>query len=657
MKRLSVCMIVKDEEELLPRCLDSLKGLADEIVIVDTGSIDRTKEIAGQYTDLIFNYTWIDDFAAARNESLRHATGKWILVMDADEYLSAEDYPKWNEFLDNEQPVHHLAYTLPIINFTGDKEYQDEITTSPVTRLFPNYKGIHFERPIHEQLTLGSEGELFHKKLDLNIYHTGYQNQRVSEKNKHERNMLIFNQMKSQSKMSEYDWFTLGNQYRYAKDEQQALECYEKALKGASSKVVWYPHCLVGLITLYYKQNQLHESWQWTESKLSKYKEYSEYYSIKGVHYETLGFFEEAIACYTTAIEIAETRARKNQEIWLVDPMYSFDMPVQQLIEIYFRMNNNQQAIYWLSKMLNKNNKNPRILLKLAEWLSFNDTPESVHHLLNQIYDQKNDTEMLLLYKVALALGKKELIKAYSPFMRDEKQYTNSDQVRLAVIQQNKEKWESYTSLSFQKDEDSQLYRWVQTLLGALIWGDCQPLEKIERLLENGQLSGLNDLMIQFISKDCIPEDRLVLENYSHELFLISKQLFILEQYELFDKFVKIFETSSLVNQLANYFYSVNLLDLAMNYYSILLSRQELDFNSLENLGFYHAVQNFEEEAVEFMTAAIQKEPGARHLYRFLIQYSKPENKTYYVERFKEEFPQFSSISFVKQFIDEKIIT
>lgn len=84
MKQLSVCMIVKDEEALLSRCLNSVSGIADEIIIVDTGSTDRTKQIAADYNAKIYEYTWINDFAAARNESLRHATGNgywyWMLM-------------------------------------------------------------------------------------------------------------------------------------------------------------------------------------------------------------------------------------------------------------------------------------------------------------------------------------------------------------------------------------------------------------------------------------------------------------------------------------------------------------------------------------------------------------------------------------------------
>ena len=83
---LSAVLIVKNEEELLSKCLDTLKGV-DEIIITDTGSTDKTKEIASKYTDKIYDFPWIDSFCKARNFSNSKATGEWILTIDADEEL------------------------------------------------------------------------------------------------------------------------------------------------------------------------------------------------------------------------------------------------------------------------------------------------------------------------------------------------------------------------------------------------------------------------------------------------------------------------------------------------------------------------------------------------------------------------------------------
>ena len=88
--KLSVCMIVKNEEKTLARCLYSIKDIADEIVVVDTGSTDKTTDIAQEFGAKVFSLDWKDDFSAARNFSLEKATGAWILIIDADEVLSKD---------------------------------------------------------------------------------------------------------------------------------------------------------------------------------------------------------------------------------------------------------------------------------------------------------------------------------------------------------------------------------------------------------------------------------------------------------------------------------------------------------------------------------------------------------------------------------------
>ena len=88
MAKISLCLIARDEEQLLTGALESVYGAVDEIIVVDTGSTDGTREIARNAGALVIDHFWQDDFSAARNEALAHATGDWVLVLDADERLA-----------------------------------------------------------------------------------------------------------------------------------------------------------------------------------------------------------------------------------------------------------------------------------------------------------------------------------------------------------------------------------------------------------------------------------------------------------------------------------------------------------------------------------------------------------------------------------------
>src|SRR5713226_2024289 len=101
---ISLCLMVRNEEHDLPGCLQSAGDLVDEIIVVDTGSTDRTKEVAASFGAKVFDFPWCDDFAAARNECIRHATGEWILWMDADERIDEANREKLRGLFESIKP-------------------------------------------------------------------------------------------------------------------------------------------------------------------------------------------------------------------------------------------------------------------------------------------------------------------------------------------------------------------------------------------------------------------------------------------------------------------------------------------------------------------------------------------------------------------------
>lgn len=151
MTTFSCCMIVKNEEKLLARCLDSIKDLMDEIIIVDTGSTDSTKEIASRYTDKIFDYQWDDDFSAPRNYSFSLATMDYIYCPDADEYLDSENFHQLKllkQYLNPNVEIVQMMYNTisedTVLNIK--KEYRP--------KLFKRVRNFTWIDPIHETVRL-----------------------------------------------------------------------------------------------------------------------------------------------------------------------------------------------------------------------------------------------------------------------------------------------------------------------------------------------------------------------------------------------------------------------------------------------------------------------------------------------------------------------
>lgn len=143
---ITACLIVKDEARDLPRCLASLLGLVDEVVVVDTGSTDATVAIAEAAGAKVARFTWVDDFSAARNAALAKATSAWVLAIDADEELVVADPARWRAAL----AARGVAYELRLVNVgpagTAESEKADAL------RVYPRVPGVAYVGRIHEDV-------------------------------------------------------------------------------------------------------------------------------------------------------------------------------------------------------------------------------------------------------------------------------------------------------------------------------------------------------------------------------------------------------------------------------------------------------------------------------------------------------------------------
>jgi tetratricopeptide (TPR) repeat protein len=226
--RLSVCLIVKNEEQFLARCLASIKDVATQIVVVDTGSTDRTVEIAKQFGAEVHSFAWNDDFSAARNAALERATGDWVLSLDADEEL----LPEHKETLRREmQDAGAMAFRLPII----DKGREDE-GCSFVPRLFRNAPGLFFLGRVHEQVfssvqVRAQEWNLKHDLGKTTLLHHGYQKEVVASRNKVERNLRLLELAVKELPNDPNLLMNLGSELMRAGKAQEGLESFFESLR------------------------------------------------------------------------------------------------------------------------------------------------------------------------------------------------------------------------------------------------------------------------------------------------------------------------------------------------------------------------------------------------------------------------------------------
>jgi|SRR6516164_1974872 glycosyltransferase involved in cell wall biosynthesis len=226
--RVSLCMIVKNEEANLAPCLEPVAALVDEIVIVDTGSSDGTREVAARFGARIFEFPWADSFAAARNESLRHAVGQWIFWLDGDDRLDNDNRPKLRALIADLKDD-NIAYVMRCLCPAATAEKSD--TLFDHVRLFRNLPGARWQYRVHEQIlpALESLGAQI-QRTDITIHHTGYQDE-TQKARKRERDLRLLLLEDAEHPGDPYTLFNLGWLYQESGALNDAWNYYRRSLE------------------------------------------------------------------------------------------------------------------------------------------------------------------------------------------------------------------------------------------------------------------------------------------------------------------------------------------------------------------------------------------------------------------------------------------
>lgn len=304
--RLSVCMIVKNEEKRLRTCLDSVRPIMDELIIVDTGSTDQTQRIAQDFGALLFSHPWNGDFSAARNFSLSKASGEWILYVDADEVLAPASKVDVRALLDRDDSE---GYYL-LIQSVSDEELPFDSTAHPSLRLFRNRPEYRFEGALHEQMAT-SIHRAGHGKLafsGLKLLHYGYDLKDVHNKAKLSRNKEILLRELRREPRDSFNRYNLGMEYMRVEDYEPALEEFQLAFKYLPNLDVAYASRLVRNIVVSLRAlGRSDEGLKVIEDADGAFSGFTDLEYLKGVLLLESNRLQTAIASFQKAINMGES--------------------------------------------------------------------------------------------------------------------------------------------------------------------------------------------------------------------------------------------------------------------------------------------------------------------------------------------------------------
>lgn len=332
---ISLCMIVKNEEDHLSKCLDCVKDIADEIILVDTGSVDRTKEIASSYKAKIYDREWKDDFSVARNYSFSKATEDYILWLDADDILEKDD----------QRAILQLKHVLdPTVDIVVMK-YQvntgvtgDSISTFYRERLVKRSNHFQWKEPVHEYLDFS--GEIL--TTDISIKHASTQCNSA-------RNLRIYEKMVAEEKkLNARNLYYLARELYNCGRLEEATKYFEELLASIEDISLYYLDACIRLSICYAAKNDhqkvidsLHKSFRYDIPRAEACCRLGYYYKSREDYKKSIFWFELA------------SKLKKPDQPW---GMVEYDcynlIPYRELCSCYYSLGYPQEALYYNSLAL-----------------------------------------------------------------------------------------------------------------------------------------------------------------------------------------------------------------------------------------------------------------------------------------------------------------
>jgi tetratricopeptide (TPR) repeat protein len=390
-------MIVKDEEQLLPGCLASVSEVVDEIVLVDTGSLDGTVAIGEQVGAIILHQAWQGDFSAARNLGLAAATGDWILVMDADERMPADSAASLRVTLEQTKAEALRVHVRDRVSSGEQPDYLINLST----RLFRNRPEYRYQRRVHEQIEtsiqtaqLGPPTE----NCNLTIEHLGYLPEVVQRKQKRERNLRLLEEEVA-TLPDGFACYNLGVEYIRQQRYQEALQLLDQAISLLDSNLLVAAEAMHRKVLCLMEMDDFPAALQAVEQGLRRYPDFTDLAYHRGEILLQLQRHRDAIEAFQLCRQMGESKAGyySLQGISQYRSAYAIGL-------VYQSLRNFPAAKQWFRQCLRENPGFIPAATRIAEILCELLPEPAAAGELGKYFDQSKPEARLTYLQVLLAV-------------------------------------------------------------------------------------------------------------------------------------------------------------------------------------------------------------------------------------------------------------
>lgn len=423
-------MIVKNEERTIERALSWGKKLMYEQIVVDTGSTDRTVEIAEKLGAKVFHFDWVDDFSKAKNYALSKATGDWIVFLDADEYIHEKDQKKLVEILndiceynknkDFEELVHILRLRIYNMNNTNAL-----VSGGLNDRFFMNHEKIHFRNAIHEVVwRTDDKAPRAVVSEDVSILHDGYTDQAVEAHGKTDRNTDILEEEYRQNPDDLRVCYYLATAYRHTK-EKEAIRLLNKVIYAKNYDSVYKSSAILELIEIYASKKNAKKY----EDKIVKiYKQHlaskknnPDIELMVALYFQKIKKNDIAIQFFEAILEMIEI-ANYDEASRII--LANMNVVYRNLYILYKEKKDKAKSIKYLVLDVKLERYNMQVCsYLLKEFCDNNESIDAVYRFLGNLYDFNTFKDRAYMISVAQNVGYEELRDMlYDSLSEEEKQ-------------------------------------------------------------------------------------------------------------------------------------------------------------------------------------------------------------------------------------------
>ncbi len=519
----SLCLIVKNEEKTLKRCLQSVVDLVDEIIVVDTGSEDESVNIAKEFGAKIGTFKWNQNFSEARNYAISLATKEWIFFIDADEYLRREDSVKliqaFNDFS-------YDSYVVKVLSLNTVDDYQN-LLMNLNHRIFKNHKGFYYSGPIHEQLQCENniEQQDNFKIIDVGFYHTGYIREVVNEKHKTDRNLEILTKLAKKDPTNDYNLFNLATEYSQMNQIQEALELYDTVYRHANFSLGFMPKLVIFRIQCLVNLDKLEEALEAIEEGLTIYPDYTELVYYRASIELSLGLVLKAVESFKKCLEMGKPRV----EIEFQPLCYGFG-PHYELAKVYEEQKEYIKAIDHYNQCLLLNPSKFQLLYAILRCLKgLKQSSEIIIQTLQKCFNLNEILNQIIFIDLLIYGGyyneAKQFLQHFTELKTNRYLILQNAKIEFYLKQYSEAKTLFLSYSNFFHTDDVEVYLYIIHLVTqaelTINWSDF--FQKVELFL--------------FENEDFYLVDS---ETDLSKLCLLLKHLYLIQEVELFSKLSKI---------------------------------------------------------------------------------------------------------------------